>query len=579
MSTSPVVLSLPYFLVSLLALAVAYYGWSRRETPGAVAFAVIYLVIAFWQILYGIELVTTSEFITVSARNLIVLMAAITSVGWLAFTLDFTKRKRLTRQHVLLLLALPLGVQLLAWTNSWHELFLAESVVKPDGPHEFEYGPAFWGQYLYTMFLQFGGTMILLGHAFRVRGIHRYQTIAILVSWLIPTIAIVVLLFLPFEPISPYFNLTPIALGVNGLLFAWVLFRFQLLDVAPVARDEAMDKMSDAVVMLDPNSQVVDLNSAAKELFDVTDDIIGEQVDELVEKYPDTAAAFRGVFETTTQITIEEDERTRHFDLQISPVGFPDDRRPGRVVVLRDVTEKQRQRETLERQQQELQRQNERLDKFASVVSHDLRNPLGIAEMYLDFARESGDEDDFEAVETALERMDEMIEDLLTMARTETAVETREETNLHDVITRAWETTQTGGLTLDSRLPEDATLEAKPDLLQHVFENLFRNAADHNAPPVTVTVGLLENGSGFYVEDDGDGIPAEHRDEVFDHGYTTDEEGTGFGLSIVTDLVGAHGWSISVTEGSVAPTQGEQTERGGARFEISTGDNQKPATE
>jgi len=116
-------------------------------------------------------------------------------------------------------------------------------------------------------------------------------------------------------------------------------------------------------------------------------------------------------------------------------------------------------------------------------------------------------------------------------------------------------------VTLRTDIPAGFTVECDPNLLQHVLENLFRNAPDHNSPPLTVTVGTLdatETRRGFYVEDDGRGIPPEERQHVFDHGYTTDEDGTGLGLSIVREFVQTHGWEIDVA-GSTG---------GGARFEI-----------
>jgi signal transduction histidine kinase len=89
-----------------------------------------------------------------------------------------------------------------------------------------------------------------------------------------------------------------------------------------------------------------------------------------------------------------------------------------------------------------------------------------------------------------------------------------------------------------------------------VFENLMRNAIDHTEQTVTVTVGEFED--GLYLADDGDGIPEDERDDVLTAGYTTTDDGTGFGLSIVSDIVEAHGWEIHLAESA----------EGGARFEI-----------
>jgi signal transduction histidine kinase len=104
------------------------------------------------------------------------------------------------------------------------------------------------------------------------------------------------------------------------------------------------------------------------------------------------------------------------------------------------------------------------------------------------------------------------------------------------------------------------TIRAERTGLDQVLENLFRNSVDHAGPDVTVRVGMLD-GTGFFVEDDGPGIPPEKRADVLAAGYTTAEGGTGYGLAIVAEIAEAHGWELAVT--------GSGT--GGARFEFYTG--------
>jgi len=104
--------------------------------------------------------------------------------------------------------------------------------------------------------------------------------------------------------------------------------------------------------------------------------------------------------------------------------------------------------------------------------------------------------------------------------------------------------------------------EADTDRLEQLLENLFRNAVDHNRPDVTVRIGALEDETGFYVEDNGTGIPENEREQVFELGHSTDSNGTGFGLAIVAEIAAAHDWSITATESG----------NGGARFEVTTGE-------
>jgi PAS domain S-box-containing protein len=222
------------------------------------------------------------------------------------------------------------------------------------------------------------------------------------------------------------------------------------------------------------------------------------------------------------------------------------------VAALERVEREQR----IQRSERELQRQLDKLDEFATVVSHDLRNPLNVAQGNLQLARETGRDDQFGKVEAALDRMESLVEDLLTLAREGESVGETELVPLADVSWEAWTTVDTREATLTVE-PDVSAVEANPDRLRQLFENLFRNAVEHGGPTVAVRIGKLSDG-GFFVADDGPGIPEEKRDRVFDSGYSTAEESTGLGLNIVENIVEAHDWAICATE----------SEDGGSRFEV-----------
>jgi len=204
--------------------------------------------------------------------------------------------------------------------------------------------------------------------------------------------------------------------------------------------------------------------------------------------------------------------------------------------------------------ERELERQNDRLEEFTSVVSHDLRNPLSVAAGRVKLAREERDGDHLEGAAQALDRMQALIEDLLALARDGTSADDVTTVDIGDVVEECWHTVETRAATLVNDL--DGTVRADEGRLRQLFENLFRNAVEHGGDGVTVRVGSIAD--GFYVEDDGPGIPERDRPQVFDAGYSTASDGTGFGLSIVKRVVEAHDWELRVTEGST----------GGARFEI-----------
>ncbi len=211
--------------------------------------------------------------------------------------------------------------------------------------------------------------------------------------------------------------------------------------------------------------------------------------------------------------------------------------------------------ESIERERN-LERQNERLEEFAGIVSHDLRNPLNVASGHLDLARESGDDESLAAAADAIDRSQALIDDLLTLARTGQEIGEREPLSLAAVARESWGTVDTAAATL--RVETDLTVRADDTRLRQLFENLFRNSVEHAGADVTVTVDELPDDAGFYVEDDGPGIPEAERETVFESGYSTAEEGNGFGLRIVDQVAEAHGWSVAAVEGT----------DGGARFEV-----------
>ena len=334
------------------------------------------------------------------------------------------------------------------------------------------------------------------------------------------------------------------------------------------------------VLMRDTEPIVTRVNPAFERTFGYSaDEIRGDNLDEYV--IPDDPAVDIAQYNRRIQRgeTLHDEVRRvtadgiRDFIIHIVPHDVGEEATRG-YAIYTDITDrKERERE--------LERQNERLDEFASVVSHDLRNPLSVARGHLELARSAdGDAaEHFESIEAAHERMDELINRLLAFARQGEPATSTESLSLESAARDAWETVQTDALSLV--VDADRDVRADRDRLRQLLENLFRNSVEHgiispdsqtrrdtaergSASPRSqahehaasrVTVGPLDG--GFYVEDDGPGIPESEREAVLRSGYSG-SDGTGFGLSIVEAVAEAHGWELAVTE----------SEAGGARFEF-----------
>jgi PAS domain S-box-containing protein len=216
--------------------------------------------------------------------------------------------------------------------------------------------------------------------------------------------------------------------------------------------------------------------------------------------------------------------------------------------IVRDITER-RERET------QLRKQKERLDEFADILAHDIRNPLSVAQGYTELAREEHDDvPELDDIAESLSRIHKLVDDVLALSKEGQLIGETEPVDIEACVRESWRNVETMDATMhvDSDL---GTIDADESRFEELLANLFRNAIEHAGESVTVRVG--RDADALYVADDGPGIDDSVRGRIFEHGYSAGEEGTGYGLSIVRQIADAHGWEISVVDGD-----------GGARFEF-----------
>ena len=294
------------------------------------------------------------------------------------------------------------------------------------------------------------------------------------------------------------------------------------------------------------------------------DELVGETAYDYVhpEDRERVAEAFTSLYTNPETTTDRLTYRMRDADgewrwLESTGSNRADTAVDGYVVTSRDVTERKCY-------EQQLEETNDRLEAFTRIVSHDLRNPLNVLAGSIELADETGEIGHLDHCREAVDRMDELLEDLLALAKAGESVADREPVALDAVATDCWDAVETGDATL--AVETDESIVADRSRLRQCFENFFRNSIEHGTPSpdpnaaadadLTVTVGPLAD--GFYVADDGPGIDADDPERLLESGTSSSEDGTGLGLWIVADVVEAHGWEISI----------EASDAGGARFEI-----------
>lgn len=319
-----------------------------------------------------------------------------------------------------------------------------------------------------------------------------------------------------------------------------------------------LDKATESFFILDSQRRITYYSGAStSELINDQYRLFGTQADKYI--HPDDRETAIADFDAilanaesivTTEFRVQPPDSTasdwRWYEARMRNC-LEEDPINGVVVSVRDVT-------TRKQQALRLKRQRDRLDEFTSVISHDLRNPLNVASGQLELAQDTVDNQHLEHASDALDRIDQMIDDLLTLAKQGDLIDDRRRVSLVTVVEQSLKTVDTADATVE--VVADQTVVADKNRLVQLFENLLRNAVEHAGDDVSITIGACEDADGFYLEDNGPGFQSAAETDVFDKGVSTTPGNSGLGLAIVRRIAHAHGWNVTATSSA----------SGGARF-------------
>ncbi len=533
-------------LAGVVGLWVARDAWIERNEAGGIEVAFYLAAGGGFSLLYAARIAAPTADWMAIALQLSTPLLAVMPILWISFAFAYGGHDGWRTERRIVALATPAFVWvLLAWSSRTHGLARRSFEAVSDGPFtllELGIGPAGVAFLLYAYALFLAGLVIVVDVYRRIGNRYRLQTFLLLLGTLFPLLAGFVTVFDLGS--FGYLDWTPVAFVLHGVFLYGTVFWLGTLDATVAARDTAVEVMQDPVIVSGADGRIRDLNPAAERLL--SPGAIGSDVSRML---PRIASG------STHPIEMDG----RKFDVQEDPIRDPRGADRGHVFLLRDVTARERRQSALERREAELERQNERLEGFAGVVSHDLRNPLAVATAAVELARR-GDGGNEEALDRAVEahkRMDDLIEGLLSLATAGKTIDSLEDVPVDATVRTVWSRLETVDATLV--VGGDATVRADPDRFRQILENLFRNAIDHAGSDVTVRVAVTRDDDEvrISVEDDGPGIPAEDRTAVFERGVSLND-GTGLGLAIVGDVAEAHDWTVEATDGPL----------GGARFTI-----------
>ena len=338
---------LPVVASAVISAALALAAWRRRPAPGATSFSLVMLMVAEWALAYALELVHSDLPTALLWDNIEWLGAACAPTLWLAFVLQYTGRAHwLTRRTIALLVVEPLVTLLLVWTNQFHGLVESHIRLNTSGSFstlDVTYGVWYWINILYSYLLLFvSAILICLFIQSLMRPAHLYigQAGALLIAVVVPWLGNALTIF-GLNPL-PKLDLTPLALTVTGVAMASSLFLFRLLDIIPVAREAVFESMRDAVIVVDEQNRIVDLNPAAQQLVPRTASrIVGRPFTQAFAAWPELVKRSHNPTEAGAEIILSRGESLCYYDLHVSHLyrRTGDLAIAGHLIVLNDITE------------------------------------------------------------------------------------------------------------------------------------------------------------------------------------------------------------------------------------------------
>ncbi|HSK88549.1 MAG TPA: histidine kinase N-terminal 7TM domain-containing protein [Anaerolineales bacterium] len=334
---------IPLALGALVSFAMAFYTWQNRKAIGATSFAVMMLMLYEWEICYIFQLAGTDLPTKLFWDKLMFVGVVATPVAWLAFALEYTRRKTwLTAGRLISLSIFPLLTITFILTNELHQLFWTKIALTYQGGFfllDNINGPWFWMHALYSYTLITIGMVLIVRALLRWPKQYRAQMTWILLATLTPFIANIIFVF---KIVPILIDITSFALTFSAIGLAFALFHHRLLDIAPIARDIVVDGMKDGMIVLDANRRIVDINRAAQQMIGLSSDQphIGKPVAEILSKWPELIQRYRDLLEAKDEVSIGEGENQRWIELTLSTLLDENKSILGRVLTGRDITDR-----------------------------------------------------------------------------------------------------------------------------------------------------------------------------------------------------------------------------------------------
>ncbi|KAA3662539.1 MAG: PAS domain-containing protein [Chloroflexi bacterium] len=574
-------LLIPLVMATAVSIILIIYALPRRQAAGAKPFLLLMLGVAIWLIGYTFEISGRDINTSLFWANISYFGITSLPVAWLIFSLEYSGRSRLlTVRNISLLFFEPAIIMLLIWTDNFHHLFRQSVTMTMTDLMpllEIVRGPSFWVHTAYSYLLLVLGTVILGIGFFRSSRIYRRQMGIVFVGALIPWVANIFFVF--FAKSGPTLDPTPFSFLGTGILMSWAIFGYSFIDIAPIARNNVVENLNDAMFVLDSKNRVIDINPAARRLLgDIDGWIVGQPAAELFKAWPHLIEKFRDEIQIHKEVMFHDGEQERFYDLRISPLLNKQGGVNGRLVMLHDTTEHKQVADELRLAKEAAETANRAKSTFLANMSHELRTPLTVIIGYAELLQELTSDNQYELLPDRLEKIKwsadhllTIISELLDLSKIEAGRMELYETicNVPELIESVTDSvipllTQNGNVVDMIIAPEVDSLLTDEVKLRQILLNLLSNAAkftENGRIELSVfsqtNAKSGENGSAvpqlvFQVSDTGIGLSDDQIETLFEPfvqaelSTTKSYGGTGLGLSISRHLCHILGGTIQV---------------------------------
>lgn len=372
-----------YAVISAASAGVSAFSgataWRRRSMPGGASLAMLLSALSVWSLASAFEYAAVGVPLKVLCSKVEYIGVVSSPLFFLSFALEYNQYSHwLTKKHAALLSIVPIVTLGLAWTNERHGLIWSGFAPSSAGHNllVYRHGSAYWiGVIGYDYAVTLIGTILLVWAMLRFPSQYRRQPAMLLTGLAVPWVGNLVYT-LGLSPL-PGLEPTPLLMTFSGLVYGFVIFRFGLLPLVPVAREALIETLPDGVLVLDMHRRVVDINPSARRLLSKDAGVVLGQSDEQVfANWPDLAARLSEAADMPLDVPLRG-TGGRRMEVRMSPLIDRRGRATGSLVVLRDVTVRALAEEALRAANARLHAQLAQIETLqADLRDQAIRDPL-----------------------------------------------------------------------------------------------------------------------------------------------------------------------------------------------------------